>query len=171
MNKEKYEITSAPTNEFSATNVLARMVDSIILGHHLAAEGLTEKEVGFRPVEGSMNMEESLIRIHGMSLFTLRFLSQTQTLKKEVPSYTDFMEQSLDYYTTLSQYLKNASDQDLENSSQTNPRTGFEFTAWHFIICPLADCLKHIGQIISWRRISGNPQLPIANFFEGVRVN
>ena len=30
---------------------------------------------------------------------------------------------------------------------------------WYWINGPLADALTHVGQITSWRRIAGNPQL------------
>jgi hypothetical protein len=35
---------------------------------------------------------------------------------------------------------------------------------------PIADALTHIGQIVSWRRINGNPQPSGVNPFKGIRV-
>ena len=74
MNTNRLETIPEPEKDFSSTNVLTRMVDSIIFRYKWATEGLADSDIAFRLIEGSMNMEELLIHIHGMSLFTLRFI-------------------------------------------------------------------------------------------------
>ena len=169
MNTERYENMATPSVDFTATHVLARMIDSIIFRYYWATKGLTEKELVFRPVDGSMNMEELLVHIHGMSLFVLRFYSQERISAREIKSPKDLIDQTLEYYTQLSDFLKKSNVEDISHLSKTHPRSGFEMTSWHFINGPVADALTHIGQIVSWRRIAGNPQMPGVNPFKGVR--
>lgn len=95
MKSERYETLPTPSIDFTATHVLARMIDSTIFRYYWANNGLTEKELVFRPVEGSMNMEELLVHIHGMSLFTLRFYSQERISAREIKSHSDLIDQTL----------------------------------------------------------------------------
>jgi hypothetical protein len=42
-----------------------------------------------------------------------------------------------------------------------------EFPFWNQINGPIADCLWHVGQVVSFRRASGNPFTDKANVFTG----
>ena len=46
--------------DYTAANTLARFVDSFGFRYRFSTEGLTENEINFRPVEGSMDMYELL---------------------------------------------------------------------------------------------------------------
>jgi hypothetical protein len=40
-----------------------------------------------------------------------------------------------------------------------------QYSFWYSLNGPLADALSHVGQILSWRRILGNPQRVGVNVF------
>ena len=64
----------------------------------------------------------------------------------------------------LSERLKKISDEDL---LEIEKKTSRKLPFWYWINGPLADALTHVGQITSWRRIAGNPQLKGVNVFIG----
>lgn len=64
----------------------------------------------------------------------------------------------------LSEKLKKMSGEDL---SEIEKNTSRKLPFWYWINGPLADALTHVGQITSWRRIAGNPQLKGINVFIG----
>ena len=49
--------------------------------------------------------------------------------------------------------------------AEMEKNTSRKLPFWYWINGPLADALTHVGQITSWRRISGNPQLKGVNVF------
>ena len=42
-----------------------------------------------------------------------------------------------------------------------------EFPLWHLINGPIADAMWHVGQVVSFRRSSGNPLNEKVNVFSG----
>ena len=55
--------------------------------------------------------------------------------------------------------------------AEMEKNTSRKLPFWYWINGPLADALTHVGQITSWRRISGNPQLKGVNVFIGTSDN
>ena len=60
--------------------------------------------------------------------------------------------------------LREMNDSELVEMEKNTSR---KLPFWYWINGPLADALTHVGQITSWRRIAGNPQLKGVNVFIG----
>lgn len=163
-----HTIPEAPKNE-SATNTIARFVDSLGFRYRWATEGLTENEFNFRPHPTSMSIHEVIVHLNDMAFFANRTFGGTKKKNKSNNGFMDVRNETLEVYLELSNRLKEMEDSDLETSSvkRTNPPATLPF--WFMLNGPIADSLTHIGQITSWRRIAGNPQMTGVNPFFGTK--
>jgi hypothetical protein len=161
-----YAIPDFP-EEKSATSTIARFIDGLGFRYQLATEGLTEQDIQFRPVEGSMDMMELLDHIYRMAVFTNRFFGGPIDKAQKLESFSELRSHTLNLYAELSSRLKKMEDTELDKFN-LNGRFGVDhFPFWYFLNGPIADALTHVGQITSWRRINGNPQPKGANVFLG----
>ena len=69
------------------------------------------------------------------------------------------------------QILQEKTDQELQTLKIIFDRGGehSEFPAWNLINGPISDALYHTGQVVSFRRTSGNPIAKGVNVFLGVK--
>jgi hypothetical protein len=151
--------TSLPNvpSEINASTVLSRLVDGLAFRYRWATEDLTDNDYYFRPVEGSMNMEELLIHI-----YTLAYVANTTMGGIVTEKIVDFenlehiRKETLDHYNLLSKRLLTTTNANLESYKIVRNETELSF--WFLINGHIADALTHVGQVLSWRRIAGNPQ-------------
>jgi len=167
MNTYFVQIPETPSIINSA-NCIARMIDGIGFRYYWATEGLLSADFVFSPGNGSMNLTELNLHIYDLAYITHKTFGLTAPYQKE--SFENFItarKEILFLYEAVSKHLKSIeNDQSLKNYN-VNPKSfNGEFPFWYLINGPIADCLTHIGQITSWRRISGNPQ-PKTNVFLG----
>ncbi|MDH4092997.1 MAG: hypothetical protein OEV24_21240, partial [Cyclobacteriaceae bacterium] len=64
---------------------------------------------------------------------------------------------------------RTSSDEDLKEYKMVFKRgdTTSEYPFWNQINGPIADCLWHVGQVVSFRRSAGNPINNKANVLTG----
>ena len=98
-----------------------------------------------------------------------RILGGENQGKIEKKSITQTRESTLILIAKLSTHLKLMTDIDLINLELQNKYTDRQFPLMYLLNGQLADALTHVGQITSWRRISGNPQPEGVNVFLGVK--
>ena len=162
-----YQSIKQESTERTMTNTLARLIDGMGFRYRWATEELTDNEIYFRPVESSMNMYEVLTHIYEITAWNNRVFGGVTKYDTKPENFEELRERTLNYCLELSNSLKKMEDIELANLSlEGGKRTGEELY-FHMISGPIADGLTHIGQITSWRRIAGNPQVPGVNLFEG----
>ncbi|MBL7826114.1 MAG: hypothetical protein JNJ57_05745 [Saprospiraceae bacterium] len=166
-----HEIPAAPET-FTAENTVARMIDGLGFRYFWATEGLQTTDLSYRPTEGARSCEETLDHIMGLSIMILNAVqNKTNVRSGEETSPAQF---AVKRKTTLDN-LKKASDLLKERGSDLNKVTikfknkdqKSEFPAWNLINGPISDALWHAGQVVSFRRSSGNPINPKVNVFTG----
>ncbi len=158
-----YQSLPNPPASISEAKIIARLVDGIGFRYQLATDGFTQKEIDFCPIEGSMNMMELLTHIYGLINWTGTAFKLPYTKKK----FTDFSELRLETLVLcqlFSEFLQELSKEEVAEASVYLKRMDKNFSFWYMINGPLADALTHIGQINTWRRISGNPVAKISPF-------
>lgn len=166
MNDLPYQIINPEELEINTTNSLSRLIDGIGFRYRWATEGLTENEISFRPVEGSMNTHELLIHINELVIWIDTFFGgQNDPIKAN--SFSELRESTLNHCLILSDRFKSLSDNELLNLTQKDGKPMNPKRYWNMINGPMADALTHIGQITSWRRIAGNPHPSGVNLFMG----
>ena len=156
-----YEIPPYP-DSFSAANVAARLIDGVGFRYYWATDGLREKDLAFRPNDEARTSLETLQHIYGLSLNIVR---ATQMIPNEGGgnasqlSYEELRNGTLENLRTASEILKSSSDDDLKNYKIIfKGRNGSsELPFWNLLNGQIADALWHIGQVVSFRRSSGNP--------------
>ena len=159
-----YQSLPTPPDELSAGKLLARLVDGIGFRYFIATEGLTAKEIDFRPTPESRNMIELLQHIYQLVNWTSNAFKLPYTTIKETENFELLRMETLQLCQLFSQHLSNLSPAEIEKASVYLKRLDKDFSFWYLINGPLADALTHIGQVNSWRRVAGNPISRISPF-------
>ncbi|OHX64738.1 DinB family protein [Flammeovirga pacifica] len=150
--------------EINSTNIISRMVDGLGFRFYWATDGLRKEDLEFRPEKDSRNTLELLGHIYNLAHAANSVLGGS-IKKKELTTYTTLREEILLLYKDLSDRLRAMPDEDLESYNYMGSAQSFPF--WYLLNGQIADALTHVGQIVSWRRISGNPQAKGVNVFLG----
>ena len=166
-----YEIPAYP-EKFTAGNVASRLIDGLGFRFYWATEGLREVDLAFKPGPDSRTSQETIEHIYGMSILVVNATTKTMNLTgqdKKLP-FAEMRKQTLENLKNASSILRAASDQDMKDFKLIFKRengTTTEYPFWHHLNGPIADCLWHVGQIVSFRRSSGNPFSENVSVFTG----
>ena len=155
------EIPNYPA-QYTAESVIARLIDGIGFRFYWATEGLRPEDLAFRPTKESRTSEETIDHIMGLSTVVLNAVrNEVNTRSGEETSPLTFdtkRQKTLDNLKTASDILKSGK-QKLEDSKMIfkNGDKSTEYPFWNEINGPISDALWHIGQVVTFRRSSGNP--------------
>ncbi|WKK64819.1 hypothetical protein [Lutimonas zeaxanthinifaciens] len=163
-----YEIPEAPEN-FSGGTVLSRMVDGLGFRYYWATEGLRSEDLVFRPSEEARTTEETIDHILSLSSVILN------SALNKVNEGNDFKNLTFEEKRKLTLHnLKKASDIFRESENLDDFKIVFKgksglntYPLWNQINGPIADAIWHCGQVVSFRRTSGNPFNGKASVFLG----
>ena len=153
-----YEIPDYPEN-VSGASVLVRLLDGLGFRFRWSTEGLSDEDYQFRPAPDCMSIEELVGHVWGLvnwvcqSTLTERFRKQDDIslVRRSILEMTHALREA----------LISMSEEDLGDL------TIRELPFWHIVNGPITDALTHVGQINSFRRLTGNPT-PKANVFRGL---
>jgi hypothetical protein len=165
-----YEIPSAP-EKISAGGVASRMIDGLGFRFYWATEGLRAEDLSYKPGANARTCLETIEHIHGMSITLLNTTTHTPTLRNQNSkiSFEEMRKQTLMNLKTISDRFRASTDTQLESYSMIfgsgDQKTEYAF--WNQLNGPIADCLWHVGQIVSMRRASGNPFSDKVNVLTG----
>lgn len=165
------EIPSSP-EDYRPGNLLSRMIDGLGYRFYWATEGLTEKDLAYKPSEDGRSILETMEHIHTMSNnILLAPDAKPFVIGTETPAYSfeELRKSTLENLQAASKKFKDASAEEMENFKVIFQRGDqkSEFAFWNLLNGQLSDCLYHTGQIVLMRRASGNPQNPNVNPFLG----
>ena len=162
------EIPSYPANYTQGT-VMSRMIDGLGYRYYWATENLRTSDLDFKPETLARSTFETMEHIYGLSFMILN-ASKNQVNERRDPVQMTAKDLRL---ATLYN-LKSASEAMalVENLDELTilfeGSTGREaLPFWHVLNGPLADAIYHTGQMVSFRRTSGNPMNPKVNVFMG----
>ena len=158
-----YEIQEAP-KKYTAGTVASRMVDGLGFRYYWATEGLKEKDLAYKPSKEGRTTGETIDHILGLSFMILNAAANIPNGK--TPTKMTFEEKRK---RTL-ENLKKASDILKESKDLSKLKIIFgerKFDFWNAINGPIADATWHVGQIVSFRRSSGNPLPSGVSFLTG----
>ncbi|MFK8006244.1 MAG: DinB family protein [Saprospiraceae bacterium] len=151
-------------SSLSSGAILSRFIVAIGFRYQTATKGLTQNEIQFRPVEGSMNMLELLDHIYKVLTWGYKAFDKNVKLKTPTNTFDDYRKKTLQVCESFKNRLEEMSDEELEQTEVYLKRIDTTFSFWYLINGPISDVLTHIGQINSWRRIAGNPVDRISPF-------
>jgi len=162
-----YEVPDYP-EEFTAGTMAARMVDALGFRYYWASDSLTEKDLAYKANEAGRSAEETIKHIYDLSKIIVNStLKQPNPREKEDLSYVEMRTKTLMNLKTAADVLRTS-----EDISQYKIIFGEqEIPFWNQVNGPIADAIWHCGQLVIYRRTTGNPINPKVNHFTGkVRV-
>lgn len=165
------EVPAYPA-EYTAETVTARMIDGLGFRFYWATEGLRPEDLAYRPNDVARTTEETIDHIMGLSTIVLNAIKKTPNVRTgeetSALSFTVKRKRTLDMLAEASHILKNGSgklaEYDLVFQRGENKTT---LPFWHNLNGPIADALWHVGQVVSFRRSSGNPLSPNVSMLMG----
>lgn len=158
-----YEVPEYP-KEFTAGTVAARMVDGLGFRFYWATDSLTQKDLAYKSSPEGRTSEETIRHIYNLSQVIVNStLKQPNSRANESLSYVELRAKTLNNLKTAADILRESDD-----ISQYKIIFGErELPFWNQLNGPIADALWHCGQIVSFRRASGNPINPKVSFLNG----
>ena len=166
-----HEIPAYP-DTYEAGNVVARMVDGLGYRYYWATHELREEDLAFKPSESGRSSRETLDHLYGLSRMVLHAIQGTPNagpLQDPSLSFEELRSETLKNIELTSQLLKKNPSRNLgeypivfQRGDQKN-----EMAFWHILNGPLADAIYHVGQVVTFRRSSGNPIHPGVSVFMG----
>ena len=160
-----YEIPDYPS-VYTASNAIARMVDGLGFRYYWATESLRDEDLAYKPSEEARSCAETLNHLYGMSWWVLSSIDPEQKrLENTDMSFAEKRAATLKNYELASKTLKVMSDEALADVKIA--LRGQDYPIWNHINGPIADALWHVGQIVSFRRASGNPFTSKVSVFTG----
>lgn len=168
-----YSEVPAASEKFTAGTMAARVVDGLGFRYYWATDGLRESDLTFKPSSDGRTSLETLEHIYEMTTLLLHVAQHKayeDGLNVKLP-FIELRKRTLDNLKNASDLLSKASDSDFKTLNvifKVKDKT-YEYPFWHIINGPVEDCIWHVGQVVSFRRSSGNPLADKVDFFMGVK--
>lgn len=159
-----YEIPEYPET-YTAGTVAARMIDGLGFRYYWATEGLRNEDLAYKPSEDARTTAETLDHIYGLSKIIVNSTLKKSNTRAEEPEMTfaEKRKKTLENIKTAADILRASKDvSEFKIIFGTN-----EYPFWNQLNGPIADAIWHCGQVISFRRSSGNPYNSKASVFSG----
>lgn len=157
-----YKIPDYPES-FNAGTVAARVVDGLGFRYYWGTVGLRTEDLDYKPSVEARTAAETIDHIYGLTnvlVNSTRRLPNDFTKKyDEELTFEEKRDKTLQNIQEASEILKKSSAEDLESYKIVfiNSRGTSEYPFWNQLNGPLADAIWHVGQVVSFRRASGNP--------------
>ena len=165
------DISEYPT-EINNGNIISRMINGLGYRYYWATEKLKENDLIYRPSTNAYSTKETLVHI-----FTLSKTVYNTTLSKinerpdiDIPvDYESIRNETLQFLEKASKNFSNLNSEELYQMKIKFNRGGTikSFPIWNLLNGPIADAIYHTGQIVSFRRTTGNPIDSSVNVFMG----
>lgn len=166
-------IKEAPES-YESGNIISRFIDALAFRYYWSTEGLTEKDLAYKPSETGMSTQETLEHMVWLTIMIKNALTRGVSdrainLELKGMDFNSLRNQSLENLEFASDKARGYSSADLEKLTVVIRNKDKDFTAplWNMMNGPLSDALYHTGQIVSFRRSSGNPLPKGVNHFLG----
>lgn len=172
MDQSPYQEIPSYPDSYTAGNVLARIIDSLGFRYYWATDGLTEKDLDYKPSDGGKDTRETLNHVYYLATIIANSFDGTVyelPEKDAAMSSGELRQETLAIIKQISDQLKSMEADAFDGLSVRFKMEGneMEFPFWNAINGPMADALYHVGQIASFRRTSGNPLDPKVQVFFG----
>lgn len=153
-----YETPEYPS-EYNEGTVMARMIDGLGFRYYWATEGLREEDLAFKSSEEGRTTGETVDHIYGL----IRTIINSALKKPNFPSqekemsFTDKRVKTLNLLKQAANIFRKSEDLSQFTMMFQSGENTTEYPFWNQINGPIADALWHCGQVVTYRRASGNP--------------
>ena len=162
------EIPSYPS-KYTKGTVISRMIDGLGYRYYWATKNLRGKDLDFRPDTYARSIYETMEHIYGLSIMILNASENqvNQRIDTSQMNVNDLRLATLENLKLSSEKVSLIDKLEDFNILYQNPLKRRKLPFWHVLNGPLADAIYHTGQIVSFRRTSGNPMNPNVNVLMG----
>lgn len=161
------EVPEAP-EKYSAGTVAARMIDGLGFRFYWATEGLTESNLNFKPSADGRTIAQTVQHVYEMSFMVVNATTNTVNQRADTTlTFDEMRAATLNNLFKASEILKKSDDLGNMKIIYEGKNGKVEYPFWNHLNGPIADCLWHVGQIVSFRRTDGNPIADNLSFFNG----
>ena len=171
-NSEYFKDISEYPTEINNGNIISRMINGLGYRYYWATEKLKKNDLIYRPSKDAYSTKETMVHI-----FTLSKTVYNTTLSKinerpdiDIPGdYESIRNETLQFLEKASKNFSNLNSEELDQMKIKFIRgvTIKSFPIWNLLNGPIADAIYHTGQIVSFRRTTGNPIDSSVNVFMG----
>lgn len=157
---------------YTAGSVVSRMIDGLGFRYYWATEGLKEKDLIFQPSAGARTTEMTIDHILGLSQVILNCaLDVPNGQPQPKMTFNEKRKKTLLNLKKASEVFAEAKDLSKFKMIFKNGERTTEFAFWNQINGPISDAIWHVGQVVSFRRSSGNPFPKGVSVLQGVKRN
>ena len=174
MAQDQFPLEAIPAAPESTTsgNVLARMTQGLGYRYHWATKDLREEDLNYRPSPEASSTYETLEHLYGLAEMIRNAAQSTPSerpLAQMPEDYIALRAATLALLEEASNLFLNKDAAAIEALQLIIQRGGktYSFPIWNLMNGPLSDALYHTGQVVSFRRTTGNPIHPGVNVFMG----
>lgn len=163
-----YQIPDAPET-YSQGAIVARMIDGLGFRYYWATEGLTPEDLSYKPSPEARTSEETIDHILGLSNVILNSAIHKTNDGSNIEdlSYYEKRKMTLQNLKAAADIFRNADNLN-EYSVVFQSKNGLStYPFWNQINGPISDAIWHCGQVVSFRRSSGNPFNSKVSVFTG----
>ena len=162
------EIPSYPS-KYTEGTVISRMIDGLGYRYYWATKNLRGKDLDFRPDTYARSIYETMEHIYGLSIMILNASENqvNQRIDTSQMNVNDLRLATLENLKLSSEKVSLINKFEDFNILYQNPLKRKKLPFWYVLNGPLADAIYHTGQIVSFRRTSGNPMNPNVNVLMG----
>lgn len=159
---------AAPVH-YSAGTVVSRLLDGVGFRYYWATEGLRPIDLTFRPGPQARTSRETLEHIYFLTVIVINATGNNQVQPGQYKTFEALRKATLENIRKASTIVAGYSNGDMENVKIDFQ--GQKLPFWNLINGPVSDCLWHIGQVVTFRRSSGNPFSDKVELFLGKIMN
>ena len=163
-----YEISNYPES-YSEAEIVGRMIDGMGFRYYWATEGLREEDLNFRLPNDSRSSIETIGHIYDLSNMILNTALNSPVEKKstEGMEFKEIREKTLFNLKEASDIFKKTKNFDDYSIVFIRNSKKVEYPFWNQLNGPIEDAVWHCGQIVAFRRASGNPISKKISVFTG----
>ena len=163
-----YEISNYPES-YSEAEIVGRMIDGLGFRYHWATEGLTGEDLNFRLPNDSRSSIETIGHIYDLSNMILNTALNTPVEKKSIEGieFKEIRKKTLFNLKEESDIFKKTKNFDDYSIVFIRNSKKVEYPFWNQLNGPIEDAVWHCGQIVAFRRASGNPISKKISVFTG----
>ncbi|MAD59519.1 MAG: hypothetical protein CMB81_04210 [Flammeovirgaceae bacterium] len=165
-----FEIEDFQDN-YSENAVVSRFLHSVGFRYYWATEGLNENDLKYKPSDTGISTRATLEHIYTLAIIINSGIKDIKVERSEsYPelSYKELRENTLKLTKESIDLILKYSEDDFNSSKVRFGDQGYDF--YNLFHGPISDSLYHIGQVVSYRRSSGNPIPRGVNHFLGKKM-
>ncbi|HAA21332.1 MAG TPA: hypothetical protein DCP28_22150 [Cytophagales bacterium] len=165
------DISETPEN-YTPETLAVRMIQGLGFRYYWATEGLRPQDLAYRPTEEASSTLETLQHIYGLSNMIVQATKNESNVRVRSEDW-DLEKLRVETLTNLETAIESLTTDPAPLAEremiwgQGENRSTLPF--WNVINGPLADAIYHTGQVVSFRRTSGNPLPKGVNVLTGTR--